>query len=121
MVHSLRKCLGTKQRKNLRCNIGDEDLITYSDFSKELELVQPEQLKSEAFGASNKTFQVLPQVQELAAVQPTQPKNLDIIDKNITFDPPDHNGGTRIQKYEVHLQPEFSDEWYLFLVFLLKI
>ena len=47
LLHSLKKCLGVHQRQNLRRNIDDKDLILYNDFSKALERLQPEQLKSE--------------------------------------------------------------------------
>ena len=114
LIHSMRKCLGVRQRHNLRRNIGDKDLIIYSDFSKELEIVQPEQLKSEAFGSSHKTFQVLPQVLELTALPPSSPRNLVIRDTNISFMIPEYLGGTRIQKYEIHVQPDTSDEWFFF-------
>ena len=34
LIHLLRKRLGTELRKNLRENLGDTDVIIYSDFSK---------------------------------------------------------------------------------------
>ena len=77
LVHCLRKLLGGKLRKEIRKNLSLTDAVSYIDFSKgknkfdfnifmtfntELELIQPEQTKGEAYGASNKTFMVIPQV-----------------------------------------------------------
>ena len=58
---------------------------------------------------------MLPQVLELTAVQPSPPRNLQVQNKNLTFLCPEYVGGTRLQGYEVHIQPDQSDEWYLFL------
>ena len=76
LQHVFKKVLGSKGRSNLRKNITDTCLIGYSDFSKgltvghcitflikyfpEVQYTQPETIKSEAFGASNKTFPLIP-------------------------------------------------------------
>ena len=62
LMHLLRKELGKTMRQNLRKNIRQDDLVIYSDFSKELELTNPETLKNEGFGASHRTYQIIPQV-----------------------------------------------------------
>ena len=78
LTHCLKKELGRMGRKDLRLNLGEEDVIIYTDFSKgfafnsqyvywsrlflELDIVHPEMLKSEAFGSSHKTYQIIPQV-----------------------------------------------------------
>ena len=79
LTHCLKKELGGMGRKDLRQNLGEEDIIIYTDFSKglfyhphyilhqiifysELEITHPEMLKSEAFGSSHKTYQLIPQV-----------------------------------------------------------
>ena len=36
LIHLLRKQLGSALRKNLRQNLGEEDVIIYTDFSKGL-------------------------------------------------------------------------------------
>ena len=46
---------------NFEKSITNYDLL-YNIFIVEYELVNPETIKHEAFGASNKTFQVIPQV-----------------------------------------------------------
>ena len=81
LVHMLRKNLGRCNRKHLRGNLTDECFIIYTDYSKgcyyilkfsslffynsEYALTQPETLKLKAFGSSNRTFQIIPQVETL--------------------------------------------------------
>ena len=80
LLHLLRKELGGRMRQNLRQNLKQDDVVIYSDFSKgnmvcvgfnyktyfsELELTNPETLKNEGFGASHRTYQIIPQVDKI--------------------------------------------------------
>ena len=79
LMHSLKKILASDARKDLRKQLGDQDAIVYSDYSKgssfdfwkrkqtkfmisEITMISPENVKSAAFGASNQTLQLIPQV-----------------------------------------------------------
>lgn len=79
-MHQLKKLLSTEARKELRKNLPDTAVIVYSDYSKgisyidcfwksdlflELALTTPENIKHAAFGASNCTIQLIPQVYKL--------------------------------------------------------
>ena len=61
-MHQLKKQLSTEARHEMRKGLSDTDVIAYSDFSKELVLLVPEEIKSAAFGASNTSLQIIPQV-----------------------------------------------------------
>ena len=114
LIHQLRKELGKQVRKDLRQHLLPEDIIIYSDFSKELELTNPETLKNEGFGASHKTYQIIPQVYELTVKVPSAPQDLIITNGALSFSKPRYSGGGNIQYYEVHLKEVNTDIWYLY-------
>jgi len=111
LQHVFKKELGTKGRSNLRKNIGDKDLIVYSDFSKELQLLQPESIKSEAFGASNKTFPLIPIVIEMTVLPAPAPENVQLKNTQLFFTAPSLLSGGRLQGYEVHLSSVKEIHW----------
>ena len=85
----------------------------------ELELTHPETLKNEAFGASHRTFQVIPQVDdfiklsyslysivsqqvyEMRVMPASAPQNLSVESGVIAFTRPRMLGGSNIKHYEV--------------------
>ena len=86
LMHQLKKLLSTEARKELRKNLPDHAAIVYSDYSKgtknqshllftmfifwlELALTTPENIKSAAFGASNCTIQLVPQVNTIILIK----------------------------------------------------
>ena len=111
--HRLKMLLANKMRQDLHQNLAESDIVIYSDFSKELELTAQEQCKSEAFGASNLTMQLVGQVCEMKMLPPGPPQNVhfDEESQKITFNQPVNNGGSRIQSYEIHIQEDAI--WYL--------
>ena len=84
----------------------------------ELELINPETLKNEGFGASHRTYQIIPQVQiipilliflgsilqvyELTMMPPSAPLDLMVVSSEVSFSCPLNNGGGNIQNYEVN-------------------
>ena len=85
----------------------------------ELELKQPETLKNEAFGASHRTYQLIPQVliyqlaifilpkrwsfqvYELVVKVPTPPLSLTVMAGVLSFSSPEFVGGSNIKNYQV--------------------
>ena len=106
LMHQLKKLLSTEARKELRKNLPDHAAIVYSDYSKELALTTPENIKSAAFGASNCTIQLVPQVYEMTVLPPSAPQHLTH-NGSLSFCSPQYNGGSRISEYEVN-QIEFN-------------
>ena len=96
-------------------NISETDLVSYSDFSKNLETPSQEQCKSEMYVASNQTIQLLGQVLELKVLPSGPPVKLefDEVNQKFSFDEPLDNGGSRIQVYEIHISQ--SDCWFYLL------
>ena len=112
LVHQLKKQLASNARQEMRKSLSDDHVIVYSDYSKELPLIVPEEIKSAAFGASNTTIQVIPQVYELAVVPPSAPQEL-MFDESLSFSSPKYLGGSRISGYEVHIEDPDTGDWYL--------
>ena len=91
LSHCLKKELGKIGRKDLKQNLEEDEINIYTDFSKgllvkqfmfliylfdlELPRIQPETLKSEAFGASNETLQLIPQVKCAQSLQTISQQN----------------------------------------------
>ena len=113
LMHQLKKLLSTEARHEMRKSLSDNDVIAYSDFSKELALLVPEEIKSAAFGASNTTLQIIPQVYEMSVLPPSAPRNLSF-DSSLSFDHPELLGGSRLSEYEVHIQDPETSDWLLF-------
>ena len=111
--HKLKMLLAGRMRQDLHQNLSENDVVIYSDFSKELELTGQEQCKSEMYGASNLTKQLVGQVCELKVLPPGPPEDLhfDPETQKVSFTKPHNNGGSRIQLYEVHIQ--LVTTWYL--------
>ena len=71
LIHQLKKLLSTEARNQLRKNLTDCGAIVYSDLIffipdiSELSPVNPKEIKHAAFGASNTTIQIVPQVGKL--------------------------------------------------------
>ena len=112
IMHRLKMLLASKMRKEIHQNITETDIVAYSDFSKELELTGQEQCKSELYGASHQTIQLVGQVYELRVLPPGPPLNLVFhqTDQKLSFEAPKMNGGSRIQLYEVHVM--YESIWY---------
>ena len=113
--HRLKMLLATRMRQEIHQNLSENDVVGYSDFSKELELTSQEQCKSSMFGASNQTKQLIGQVYELKVLPPGPPVGLqfDEVNQQLSFQKPTQDGGSRIQVYEVHVKHENS--WFLLL------
>ena len=62
IVHSLKMLFGNKMRKDVHNNLIETDAVCYTDYSKEIEILHQEQVKSAAFGASNLTVQLIGQI-----------------------------------------------------------
>ena len=116
ILHRLKMLLGNKMRKDVHQNILSTDVVCYTDYSKELEVLDQEQCKSSAFGSSNVTIQLIGQIMELKVVAPSPPTLVafDCTKQQLTFSKPAQDGGSNIQSYEVHLKSENDDQWYLF-------
>ena len=85
----------------------------------ELQLLQPESIKSEAFGASNKTFPLIPIVRqycfheirqyfffflkviEMTVLPAPAPENVQLKNSQLFFTAPSLLSGGRLQGYEV--------------------
>ena len=104
-----------KMRKDLHENLSPSDVVCYTDYSKELEVLDQEQCKSSAFGASNVTIHLIGQIMELKVLAPSPPTLLDFDQHNqlLTFSKPDLDGGSNIQYYEVHIMAEDDESWFL--------
>ena len=74
--HRLKMLLASKMRKEIHENISESDIVAYSDYSKELEITGQEQCKSEIYGASNQTIQLVGQVFESRVLPPGPPLQL---------------------------------------------
>ena len=61
ILHHFKMLLGGKMRKDVHANLLVNDAACYTDYSKEIEIVPQEQVKSAAFGASNLTIQLIGQ------------------------------------------------------------
>ena len=55
VLHRFKMLLASKMRQEIHQNLTEKDAICYTDYSKELELTDQEQCKSELYGASNIT------------------------------------------------------------------
>ena len=73
-------------------------------------MINPEEIKSAAFGASNTTIQIVPQVYEMAVLPPSAPQQL-LFDGRLSFCKPEHLGGSRISAYEVHIEDPETGDW----------
>jgi hypothetical protein len=113
--HRLKILMASRMRQEIHTNITENDIVVYSDFSKELELKGQEVCKSEAFGASNVTIQIVGQVFELKVLKPGPPCRVHFEQESqaLTFDEPNLDGGSRIQCYEVQIKE--LDTWYILL------
>ena len=109
--HDLRKKMARFARENLKSNLKDNEAICNSDFSKELEIKQPEMTKDEAYGSSHHTIQVIPVVWEMTMFLPGPVEKLHVDCGHLWFDPPKDDGGGRIHHYEVHLCQYGSEDW----------
>ena len=118
LEHRLKMLLATKMRTNARENLTENDIIVYTDFSKELEIKSQEVCKSEAFGASNHTIQIVGQVYELRVLKSGPPINLhfNYEKQTILFQRPKIDGGSRVQRYEVHIREVETETWYILLI-----
>ena len=112
IMHRLKMLLASKMRQEVPQNISDADVIIYSDFSKELEITGQEQCKSELYGASNQTIQLVGQVFQMTVLPPGPPLNLefDCTSQRLSFNKPGQDGGSRIQGYEIHIR--LLGTWY---------
>ena len=109
--HMLKILLASKMRQDIHKNLRVCDLACYTDYSKEMEVVDQEQVKSSAFGASNITIQLIGQVYEMKAVKSSPPKCLSFNEnlQKLSFSSPEQDGGSHIQLYEIHIKPEAND------------
>ena len=116
VLHRFKMLLASKMRKEIHENLSEHDVICYTDYSKELELFDQEQCKSEMYGASQMTKQLIGQVLEMTVKPPSAPLSLsyDPTNHNISFEKPSLDGGSRIQCFEVHIKPDGCNTWYLF-------
>ena len=114
--HRLKMLLGHKMRKDIHENLEVTDAVCWTDYSKELEVQDQESCKSSAFGASNISIQLIGQVYEMRVLPPSSPTLLcyNVTYNSLTFSKPNLDGGSNIQSYEIHLQPENTDIWYLY-------
>ena len=118
--HRFKMLLGSKMRKDIHCNLLETDVACYTDYSKELELENQEQVKSGAFGASNITVQLLGQVFELKVLRSSAPLLLkfNTISQVLTFTKPEFDGGSNIQSYEIHICK--AGQWFQYSVIGVK-
>ena len=104
--HRLKMLLASKMRQDIHKNLRVCDLACYTDYSKEIEVIDQEQVKSSAFGASNITIQLIGQIYEILAIKPSAPTSL-AFDENLqklSFAGPVLDGGSHIQFYEIHIR-----------------
>ena len=102
-------------RKDVHQNLLSTETNCWTDFSKEIEVLDQEQCKSSAFGASNKTIQLIGQIFELKVLPSSAPTLLSFDQTNqiLSFSKPYQDGGSNIQDYKLHIKSTDEECWFL--------
>jgi len=112
----MKKLCGNARQQILR-NLRDDEVFLCTDYSKELEIPMPEATKGYGFGASHKTYQLIPQVWIMVTLTPGPPTEISVSRDDLDFIPPEYDGGGRVTEYQVHLLDVNSNgDWKLYCV-----